>query len=698
MVLGTAQYMSPEQARGHAVDARTDVWSLGAILYEMLTGRPPFEGETASDVMAAVLERDLIPINAFRPAVPLELEEVVLAALHKDRAARIPTMREFVARLETAAERMASGMGRRAPRRVGRRWVLVLGGAATVAAFAAAVRFATGIQRATPTRVDRVAVTTFDNASGDSSFSAAGRLIADYFAGAVGTIDRLAVVDRDAIIRAEANARETRRQPEDAHLALARESGATLLVSGTLYSTRDSLQVQVTLVDASTGAMIRALRPLRVWRLEPTRGLDLLRDRLLGALALITDPMFGRGMLPAGEPPTLAAYLEVREGLELEAALRPLDANDAERESELSRFARAASIDTGYLQARLWLASAALRRFGGEALADSALAFVHQRAERLSTFERAVWDALRADAEGNHELSARAWRRASGGGSWPARWWLANKLRDANRPREALAVFDSLGRLDAHFLRAVPSIRHYVGDYLGELAALRAEQARMPSVTQTLDFQQAQFQAFAALDSVDAITRGVDAIVSLPAQGGSSVAYLLTRTAWELGAHRHPEAAARLLTQAFEWCVRRTARDLRNAAVSYDCLEVYGATGHRQELEHGVREALRSNPGDLALEALVGLAAATRGDRPAAERASAAIEARARLDGSRGFPEWTRARIAAILGQRDAAVALLRDAFARGGTWAFRLDLHRDPAFTSLRGYPPFQQLMQGQG
>jgi hypothetical protein len=74
------------------------------------------------------------------------------------------------------------------------------------------------------------------------------------------------------------------------------------------------------------------------------------------------------------------------------------------------------------------------------------------------------------------------------------------------------------------------------------------------------------------------------------------------------------------------------------------------------------------------------------------------VEGRARDDGSRGLPEWIRARIAGTLGDRDATVALLRDAFARGATWGARLDLHRDPAFDGLRGYPPFEQLMRPQG
>ena len=58
MILGTAAYMSPEQARGRAVDQRADIWAFGAILFEMLSGKPPFAGETVTDILARVMERD----------------------------------------------------------------------------------------------------------------------------------------------------------------------------------------------------------------------------------------------------------------------------------------------------------------------------------------------------------------------------------------------------------------------------------------------------------------------------------------------------------------------------------------------------------------------------------------------------------------------------------------------------------------
>lgn len=92
MVMGTTAYMSPEQARGLPVDVRTDIWSLGVVLYEMLAGRPPFEGETASDLIAAILKTEPRPFSFFYALeVPGELELVTRKALQKDREARHQT-------------------------------------------------------------------------------------------------------------------------------------------------------------------------------------------------------------------------------------------------------------------------------------------------------------------------------------------------------------------------------------------------------------------------------------------------------------------------------------------------------------------------------------------------------------------------------------------------------------------------------
>lgn len=108
MVLGTAHYMSPEQARGLPVDGRTDIWSLGAVLFEMIAGRVPFEGATPSDVIAAILDKDPPPLARFARDVPEALDVIVSAALAKDREERYHAVTEMLGALRRLKQRVDS--------------------------------------------------------------------------------------------------------------------------------------------------------------------------------------------------------------------------------------------------------------------------------------------------------------------------------------------------------------------------------------------------------------------------------------------------------------------------------------------------------------------------------------------------------------------------------------------------------------
>src|SRR2546430_8716107 len=95
-VMGTANYMSPEQAKGAHVDARTDIWSLGAMLYEMVAGRVPFPGETPTETISLILQKDAAPLTRFAPDVPAELDRIITKTLTRDREERYQTMKDLL--------------------------------------------------------------------------------------------------------------------------------------------------------------------------------------------------------------------------------------------------------------------------------------------------------------------------------------------------------------------------------------------------------------------------------------------------------------------------------------------------------------------------------------------------------------------------------------------------------------------------
>jgi formylglycine-generating enzyme required for sulfatase activity/dienelactone hydrolase/predicted Ser/Thr protein kinase len=138
VVMGTVHYMSPEQARGLEVDGRSDLFSLGAVLYELVAGRLPFEGETSSDVLAAILERQPEPLRTLRPGVPASLEQTVMHCLEKDREARYQSAaglrKDLTAcQLQLAAERVGIRAFLRKPRFLIPALVLVALVSATIA-------------------------------------------------------------------------------------------------------------------------------------------------------------------------------------------------------------------------------------------------------------------------------------------------------------------------------------------------------------------------------------------------------------------------------------------------------------------------------------------------------------------------------------------------------------------------------------
>src|SRR6202035_570427 len=120
-ILGSPAYMSPEQARGKAVDKRTDIWAFGCVLYEMLTGKQTFRGETVSDTIAAVLEREP-DWQVLPPATPAKIRDLLRRCLQKDSQHRLRDIGDARIEIEEASAAPAMGEPTALTKRIRARW------------------------------------------------------------------------------------------------------------------------------------------------------------------------------------------------------------------------------------------------------------------------------------------------------------------------------------------------------------------------------------------------------------------------------------------------------------------------------------------------------------------------------------------------------------------------------------------------
>jgi serine/threonine protein kinase/Flp pilus assembly protein TadD len=172
--LGTVAYMSPEQARGEELDARTDLFSFGVVLYEMATGRMAFPGNAAAIVHEAILNRAPIPTRQLNPALPPQLEEIITKALEKDRKLRCQSAREIETDLrrlkrDTESAKLPVTAKRRASSSTGTFWRVVVTATAVLVALAAGSYFYFH-RPAKLTDKDTIVLADFDNRTGEPLF------------------------------------------------------------------------------------------------------------------------------------------------------------------------------------------------------------------------------------------------------------------------------------------------------------------------------------------------------------------------------------------------------------------------------------------------------------------------------------------------------------------------------------------------
>jgi len=259
LVLGTARYMSPEQARGQKVDARTDIWSLGVVLYEMVGGSPPFHGETPSDCIASILTSEPPPLYGVLPDVPLKLESILEKALRKNSDERYQTIKEMLADLrilngELEAKSSLPQTKARAQSIVSKikrhkRGVLLTLAAALLVAAAVAYSFFIVAPAPLPNEKS-IAVLPFENLSEEKSNAYFADGIQDEILTRLSKIADLKVISRTSTQRYKKTSQKLSE--------IAKQLGVANLLEGSVQKTNDQVRVNVQLIRAANDSHLWA--------------------------------------------------------------------------------------------------------------------------------------------------------------------------------------------------------------------------------------------------------------------------------------------------------------------------------------------------------------------------------------------------------------------------------------------------------
>ncbi|MBX9927735.1 MAG: serine/threonine protein kinase [Gemmatimonadaceae bacterium] len=690
--LGTPQYMSPEQAMGErTLDARSDQYSLAAVIYELLTGEPPHTGPTPQVVLSRLLTESPRSVRTTRAAVALSTDAALTRALSKAPADRFASVRAFADALRESARPAED-------RPASRRGLAVLAGVTLIAVISALAWFA----RPRAAVLDPQTIALLPATTTGADAAAMALRFSDAVVQSTATLGWVTVKSAAAPAASDAAAAEE-----------ARRAGAAVAVVPVIRSAGSALELGVRVLDAKTGAVVHqavtATLPVSATTVEVQRA----AEPVTVAVGFITARELGAIALPSGRMPTLDAF---RQYSEIVTRFRNTFGFDGRLET-MAGLGRVVRADTAFLQGRLWLGfawgwgGAFGRTRNGAARSDSLASWIREAEASGSPYERALArlaKSYQGEISEDGVAEIRAFLKLSPPS--PLRRILMIALADLNRPREAiaegralLATQEAADSLDAGrratLLLNLSALYHFVGEDDSALVMAREARALRPTDLATIS---SELYVLAAMGRVDDLQR------ALPeAANGSSTTDLFAfpgntflTVANEFAAHGHPEASRAIAERGARWFddhAAETERDMNavvRRAITYDLV------GRTRDAVTVLRAAIvRDTANDQRLHGLLGRMLLTVGDTAGADREVAWLNALP-LSLTQGAVTYELAAIEVRRGRDhwDRAIELAERAMVQGQGFSIRRRLHYFADWIPLRDYPGFQRMITPRG
>jgi len=708
VMIGTPEYMSPEQVEGKEVDPRSDIYSLGVILYEMITGRVPFEGDTPFTI--GVKHKSEAPQNPkeLNAQMPDELSGLILRCLEKDKETRYQSAEEVLADLNNIERGIPVTLkivpqkrpltSREITLKFDLKTMIFPLLTGVVLIVLAWFFFFRGKEPALDPNL--VLVTVFDNQTGYANMDPQGRAAADTIAEGISQMDELDVVPVSGL--PEGSSPHEEEQAGSLNIEqiqrLARETGAGIVITGAYYWIGEGPRFSAKITDTQTGKLISSVSS-DFGELEKADNSSRaymeiifdLRQKVMGVLAAKNDPYMSE--ILSLRPPTYEAFKEYHLGFEYFSS---------NYDQSLKHFQRAQELDPSF-KLPLLFASVIHSNNGRYAEAQAVLDWMNLQREQLTEFDLFILDHLVYDLQGDHFRALSILRQAEKKfpDSFMIKDWIGLACIYLNRPKEAV---ESLSKIDMDKLSkwTVPTSSwsigrmitayHLLGDYEKERQTIEKARELFPDRTGRTEEVRVQ----SALGEIEEVRRLVDESFTGLSKAGNPW-YVAYEAVEELRVHGHMGEAQEIADRLADWAQKQMPVDptevqLRGLADRLYLAQRWDEAG---ALYQNFEERYPESRVDFYYAGRMGCIAARKGN---VEEARAISEELEKLDRPYLFGRHTynRARIVSLLGEKQQAVDLLNQAIREG--LSFGIYVIQDQDFLPLRDFPPFQEFLKPKG